>query len=82
VAKRHRTHKPGAGYRERADFRKPEDVFAIGALPLPGDSAGIAVEDRIVPSASSSVPVVPVKVNGSFNGTVDWAVVGIEIMPQ
>ena len=66
VATRQRAHTPGHGYRERAEIRR-----AGG-----GNSAGIAVEDRIVPFASS------VAVNGSFSDSMDWAVVGVEIKPQ
>ena len=67
VAKRQRAHKPGDKYTEWADIRR-----AGG-----GNSAGVAVEDRVVHSASN------VAVNGSFvDGTVDWAAVAVEIMPR
>ncbi len=66
VAMRERTHTPGAGYTERAE------IVQGGS----GSGAGLAVEDKTVASAST------VTVDGSFNSTVDWAAVGLEIKPQ
>lgn len=63
---RNRTHTPGAGYTERADL-----MAGSG-----GDVTSIAVQDRPLP-APASVPV-----NGTFSGTVDWAIVVIEIRPE
>ena len=66
VALKARTHTPGAGYIEQIEFQHPHAVNPIG----------VAVEDKSVASAST------VTVNGSLNGTVDWAVVALEIKPQ
>jgi hypothetical protein len=66
VALKARTHTPGAGYTERVEFQHPHAVNPIG----------VAVEDQNVASPGS------VTVNGSFNGTVDWAMVALEIKPQ
>lgn len=65
VAIRYRTHTPGSGYTERAEV-------AIGSG---GSVAGIALVDRSVPVASSLL------LNGSFDGDVDWAVIGVELRP-
>ncbi|MFQ5946682.1 MAG: Ig-like domain-containing protein, partial [Anaerolineae bacterium] len=65
AAPRHKTHTPGAGYTERAEIH-----YGSG-----GSVAGMAVEDRVVATAS------PVVVDGAFGGSVDWAVVGLEITP-
>ena len=62
---RQRTHTPGAGYTERVEIHQGSG----------GDVAGLAVEDTPVAVAA------PVAVNGSFSGSVDWAVVGVEIKP-
>jgi hypothetical protein len=64
---RMRKHTPGAGYTERIDLRQ-------GITG--GNMASIAVEDTTVASAST------LAVNGSFDGTADWAVVGVEIIPH
>ncbi|MDH3692648.1 MAG: hypothetical protein OEU36_24740, partial [Gammaproteobacteria bacterium] len=60
------THTPGAGYTERVEI-------AQGATG--GAKAGMAVEDQEFSTMSI------VDVNGSFNSTVDWAVVAVEILP-
>jgi hypothetical protein len=65
VAIRYRTHTPGSGYTERAEV-------AIGSG---GGVAAIALVDQSVPVASSLL------LNGSFDGDVDWAVIGIELRP-
>jgi len=62
---RNKTHTPGAGYTERAEF----------ILGSSSDGAGLAVEDKTVASPST------VAVDGSFSSTVDWAVIAIEIKP-
>ncbi len=64
-AMRHRLHTPGAGYIERAEVHQGSG----------GDVASVAVMDRSVAFAST------VAVNGTFSGSVDWAVIGIEIKP-
>ena len=63
---RNRTHSPGAGYTERSE------TLAGSA----GDVSSIAVQDQAVTSASST------SVNGAFSGTIDWAVIGVEILPN
>jgi uncharacterized repeat protein (TIGR02543 family) len=63
AAMRNRTHAPGAGYTERAER-------AAGAA---GDMASTATVDRDVASPAS------VTIDGTFSGTVDWAVVGVEV---
>ena len=64
VGKRQKFHTPGASYTERADIRSGNG----------NQAAGVAVEDA--PVAAPSL----VTVNGSFNGGVDWAFVGLEIL--
>ncbi len=66
AAMRSRSHTPGAGYAERAEFKQGSG----------GGIASIAVQDKNVVSAAT------VTVDGSFSGNVDWAVVGLEIKPQ
>ncbi len=66
VAVRTRTHTPGSGYTERAEFIQ-------GLL---GSAAGVAVQDRSVGSPAT------VAVNGTLSGKTDWAVVAIEIRPR
>src|SRR5439155_25780338 len=66
VATRHLTHTPGAGYLERAE------VHQGGG----GKTAGVAVEDKDVAAPAAAT------IDGSFSGTVDWAVVAAEIKPQ
>ncbi len=65
AAMRNRSHTPGSGYAERAELFQGSS----------GDMASVAIEDRTVATAGAAL------VNGSFNGTVDWAVVAIEIRP-
>jgi len=64
-AMRHATHTPGAGYTERAEAHQGSS----------GAVAGVAAMDRSVAAAST------VAVNGTFSGSVDWAMIGIEIRP-
>ncbi|MDZ7343657.1 MAG: PQQ-dependent sugar dehydrogenase [candidate division KSB1 bacterium] len=66
VAKRHRTHSPGLGYTERAEAQ--QGTF--------DSMAGIAIQDRVVPTIST------VRVEGTFNSTVDWAMAAVEMWPQ
>ncbi len=65
AALRNRAHTPGAGYAERAEVMQGSS----------GDVAGAAVEDKGVATSGT------VAVDGSFGGTVDWAVVGVEVRP-
>jgi hypothetical protein len=62
---RERTHDPGAGFTERADFTRGSG----------GGAVGIAVQDRLVASAGA------VSVDGTFSENVDWAMIGLEIRP-
>ncbi|MGH7454329.1 MAG: FlgD immunoglobulin-like domain containing protein, partial [bacterium] len=66
VALKARTHTPGAGYTERVEFQHPHAVNPIG----------VAVEDKSVAFATT------VAIEGSFNGSVDWALAALEIKPQ
>lgn len=66
VALRYRQLSPGAGYVLRG-----EAYAGLG-----GSAAGLAVIDQEFPAGG----IVPL--NGSFDGSVDWAVVGIEIHPR
>jgi hypothetical protein len=65
VSMRARTHTPGAGLTERADF-----VQGTG-----GGASGIAVQDRLEPTAGATV------VDGSFNRSTDWGAIALEIRP-
>ncbi len=65
VAMRNRVLVPGAGYIVR-------DALSAGAS---GAVSGLTLMDRDVETPAT------VSVNGSFDGAVDWAVVGIEIRP-
>jgi hypothetical protein len=65
AAMRNRTHSPGAGYTEQVEF----------AQGIRGGIASVAVVDQTFSSAST------VLLDGSFNKTVDWAVIGLEIKP-
>jgi hypothetical protein len=63
AAMRSTDHTPGAGYTEIV-----ESYAGSG-----GSTAGTSLADRLVASAGTA------NVNGSFDGTVDWAVVAAEI---
>ncbi len=65
VAQRNRNHTPGAGYSERAD-----DQSGPG-----GQAAGVAVEDRSVPTPTT------LPIDGSLSASTDWAFVGLELKP-
>jgi hypothetical protein len=65
VAIRTRTNSPGAGYEERTEVGQ-------GSA---GETVRIAIIDRAVP-ASTSLPL-----NGTLNGTSDWAVIGVQLKP-
>jgi hypothetical protein len=66
AAMRNRSHTPGAGYKERVEFRQGT---ASG-------TAAIAVEDKVVPYATIAA------VNGTFDANVDWVMVAVEIKPE
>jgi hypothetical protein len=63
AAARHRDHLPGLGFVERAE------LFAGSA----GSIAGVSVAD-FQAGAPASIPV-----EGAFSGSIDWAVVALEI---
>jgi hypothetical protein len=65
VAMRNRAHTPGSGYTERAEVMQGSS----------GEAAGEAVMDRTVATPAT------LAVNGGFSGTVDWAVVAVELRP-
>ncbi|MCK6622862.1 MAG: T9SS type A sorting domain-containing protein [Calditrichaceae bacterium] len=66
VAIRNRTHTPGAGYSERIE------IFANNGF----NRVGIAVQDQSIAGPGN------ILVNGTFSGSVDWAVIGLEIKPR
>jgi hypothetical protein len=65
VATRTRTNSPGSGYAERIEAGQGTG----------GEVVRIAIIDRAVP-ASTSLPL-----NGTLNGTSDWAVIGVQLRP-
>jgi hypothetical protein len=65
VATRTRTNSPGAGYSERIEATQ-------GSA---GEMVKIALVDRGVPT-TTSLPL-----NGTLNGTADWAVIGVQVRP-
>jgi hypothetical protein len=65
VAMRYRTHTPGSDYTERAEV-------AVGSG---GSTTSLALVEKSVPVVS------PLLLNGSFDGDVDWAAVGVELRP-
>jgi hypothetical protein len=66
VTLRSRTHAEGAGYTELVELHQGSG----------GSAAGLAVQHRTVPTATSLV------LDGSFGGDIDWAVIGLEIQPH
>jgi hypothetical protein len=66
VAVRNKTHSSGSGYTTRLE----------SSHGTAGNMAGMALVDRAVPTAT----VLPL--NGSLNGAVDWAVIGIDVRPS
>jgi uncharacterized repeat protein (TIGR02543 family) len=68
VTMRSKTHTPGTGYIERVEIKQGS---------INNTAASVAVEDKIIASASTAT------INGSFQGgIVDWAFVGLEMKPQ
>jgi uncharacterized repeat protein (TIGR02543 family) len=65
AAMKARTHTSGSGYTERAE------ITQVGA----NLNTAVAVEDKRIASISTAT------LNGSFDGAVDWAVIGLEIKP-
>ena len=59
-----RTHTAGSGYTERADIQSGSG----------SSSAGVATQDQLFSTATTNLTV-----GGSFDGTVDWSVVALEI---
>jgi Abnormal spindle-like microcephaly-assoc'd, ASPM-SPD-2-Hydin len=66
IAMRHRSHTPGAGFTERIEFVQGDG----------GAAASVATMDQIVPVASTVV------IEGAFSSIVDFAVIGLEILPR
>jgi uncharacterized repeat protein (TIGR02543 family) len=67
VTMRSKTHIRGTGYTERVEFHQGT---------VSNTMASIATEDQTFASAGTVV------VDGSFNASVDWAVVALEMKPQ
>ncbi len=67
IALRNRRHTPGDNFTELLE------VVQDGALG--GDKATLAIQEQIVETPAT------VAMDGTFNRTVDWAAVGIEIRP-
>jgi hypothetical protein len=65
VAKRHKAHTAGAGYTERAEV----------SMGSGGSVAGLSAYDQTIAAASVTT------LDGTFSGSVDWAVIGLEIKP-
>ena len=66
VAVKEKMFTPGLGYIERAEIHRSNGM----------NNAGLAVADKSVTASTT------VSVNGSFSGTLDWALVVVEIRPQ
>lgn len=66
IAMRHRSHIPGTGYSDRGRFAQGNTGGSI---------ASVAIMDQFVDSPST------VNIDGTFNSNVDYALVGIEILP-
>jgi hypothetical protein len=62
---RNRTHTPGGYFSERQEFHQGSG----------GDEASVAVMDSTVENPTT------VTLSGDFSSSVDWAVVGVEIIP-
>lgn len=65
AAMRNRTHTPGAGFIERQELHQGSG----------GDETSVAVMDATIENPAT------VSLSGQFGGSVDWAVVGVEIVP-
>jgi hypothetical protein len=65
VAMRTKTNTPGAGYTERAEMAEGSG----------GDMVTVAFVDQSVPTPTSLL------LNGTLNGAVDWAVIGVQLRP-
>jgi len=68
TAMRHRSHTPGAGYTERVEI--------LQGSTSSSSSASAAIVD--MPAATAGT----VPLNGTFSGSADWAVAGLELRPQ
>jgi hypothetical protein len=66
VGMRNKSHEPGPNYTERAEL-----IQGSG-----GSGASVAAQDRSVSSPGS------IALDGTFSGSVDWAVIGLEIKPS
>jgi hypothetical protein len=63
---RSRTHTPGTGYQE---------IFELASGTSGGTSASVALSQKTAGATGAIV------VDGTFNGTVDWAAMALEIRP-
>jgi hypothetical protein len=61
---RNRTHTPGASYQE---------IFELTAPTSGGSAASVALSQKTAGATGATT------VNGTFNGTVDWAAIALEI---
>jgi flagellar hook capping protein FlgD len=66
VAARSKTLTPGAGSTKRGQIFQGADT---------GSMATVSIMDKTATGASTVI-------DGTFNGSVDWAVIGVEILPQ
>jgi hypothetical protein len=60
------THSPGPGFTEREDRQSGNTA----------DSAGLAVEERLIDLPSSDV-----RITGSYSGSPDWSAIAVELRP-
>ncbi len=65
IAHRNRRHSPGPGFTERVHMHQGGG----------GSTAGLSVMDRCISGTTT------VSVNGTFNSSVDWAVIGLLLRP-
>ena len=65
AAHRHKAHLPGVGFTEFLEVHQGSSGAAAGL--------SLVEQDVIIPTILS--------INGSFSGTVDWAVVAVELRP-
>jgi uncharacterized repeat protein (TIGR02543 family) len=68
AAMRNRTHTPGAGYAERIEILQGSSESS--------SSASLAIQEKHVADAGAAI------LNGTFSGSADWAVAGLELRPQ
>ena len=66
AAMRNKTHTPGLGYLERVEMKQGSSSSA----------ASLVVQDKVFPTAGTAT------VNGTFNGSTDWAMLAVALRPQ